>query len=119
MQRNRRFDAGDDIFLKRAAHPHQAFIPAGAVHDQLGDETVIGSAAPCSPDRARCRMRTPSPPGRMVAGDPARRGQEGFGVLGVYAACRWHGRGGSTFLAQLELTASRDADLLAHDVDCR
>ena len=41
MQRDRGVDAADDEFLQRAAQAHQAFVAAGAVDDQLGDQAVV------------------------------------------------------------------------------
>src|ERR1700760_2468906 len=41
VQRYRRLDAADHIFLQRAAQPHQAFVAALAVDDQLGDQAVV------------------------------------------------------------------------------
>ena len=41
MQRDRGLDAGDDEFLERPAQPHQAFVAAGAVDDELGDQAVV------------------------------------------------------------------------------
>src|SRR6185312_9569435 len=41
MHRNRRIDSGDDEFLERAPHPHQAFVARAAMDDELGDEAVV------------------------------------------------------------------------------
>src|ERR1700757_1513716 len=41
VQRDRRFDAADHIFLERPAQPHQAFVAAPAVDHELRDQAVV------------------------------------------------------------------------------
>src|ERR1700749_4914077 len=85
VQRNRRLDPADHIFLQRAAQPHQAFVAALAVDDQLGDQAVVkGRHVIAVVERA---VDANAEPTRwVITGYPAGRRPEGVRVLGIDAA---------------------------------
>src|ERR1700730_15458100 len=85
VQRNRRVDPADHILLERSAQPHQAFVAALAVDDQLGDQAVVIRRHLIAVVE-RAVDANAEPAWRMITGDPAGRRQEGVGVLGVDAA---------------------------------
>ena len=53
----------------------------------------------------------------MVVRDPAGRGHEGFGILGIDAALDGVAVEGDVVLREGERRAGGDADLLAHQID--
>ncbi len=116
MQRDRRVDAADGIFLQGPAQPHQAFIARVAVNDQLGDQAVVMRLHDIA--GIQCRIDADAEPaGRMVIRDPARRRQERFRGFGVDSAFDGMAREGDVLLLDGEVRTRRDADLFAHDID--
>ncbi len=116
MQRDRRLDAADHIFLERPAQPHQAFVAGLAVDDELRDQAVvIGRHGVALIERAVDAHAEPAR--RVVIGDPARRRAEALGVLGVDPAFDGMAGEADLGLAIAERGAVGDAQLLAHDVD--
>src|SRR5579883_2881781 len=116
MQRKRGLDPGDHIFLERTPKPHQALVARSAVNDKLGDETVVvGRHGVALIERAVDAHAGSA--GRVIAGDAAGRGCEGFGILGIDAAFDGMTRELDVLLPDSQRRTGRDADLLAHDVD--
>jgi hypothetical protein len=116
VQRDRRVDPADHIFLERAPQSHQAFVAALAVDDQLGDEAVVvGRHLIAVVQRAIDANAEPT--GRMITGDPAGRGPESVGVLGIDAALDRVTAQVDVRLAIAKRNAGRNAQLLADDID--
>src|SRR5580693_6393932 len=116
VQRNRRVDPADHIFLERAAQPHQAFVAALAVDDQLGDQAVvIRRHLIAVVERA---VDANAEPARwMITGYPAGRRSEGIGVLGIDTALDRVAAQIDVRLPIAERHAGGDAQLLADNVD--
>src|SRR5437868_9725323 len=116
VQRNRRLDPVDHIFLECPAQSHQAFVAAVAGGDELGDQAVvIGRYLVAVIERAF--DTNPDPARRMIVGDPARRRGEGVRALGVDAALDRVAAQLDVALAIAERSARCDAQLLADEVD--
>ena len=84
-QRQRGLDSVDDELVERPAQPHQALVAGPAMDDQLADQRVVVRRDAVALVDGRIDAHAEAA-GRMEIGDPAGRGPEGRGVLGVDAA---------------------------------
>ena len=113
---NRGVDAANHEFVQRAAQPHQAFVPALAVHDQLADEAVvIGWDRVAGIDG---QIQTHAKPARCVEiGDLPGTRFEGEGVFRIDAALDGVAFELDVDLIEFDSTTIGDTYLIPHEVE--
>ena len=119
MQRDRGFDAADQIFAQRAVGTLQSGFAVRSVADQLADHRIVVRRNRVAAVGVAIDAHAVAA-GRVVKADRAGRRREiARGIFGVDAALDRVLLELDVALVEIELLAVRDADLLLDQIDAR
>src|SRR5690606_38524255 len=116
LQRDVGLDAVDHHLAQRHAHAADCGLAVRAVHDQLADHRVVVRRHAVTLVDVGVHAHARAARGMEVL-DQAGAGEEGFRVLGVDAALDGVAVEHHVLLADAQLVAGGDAQLLGHQVD--